>query len=167
VIVCGKVFLFICFFCFCVCALVLVITLFACAPCNSLVTFCYSLPFCCASSPCYSSHLVDICCNLNELFISPCCCSSSPYYSSLPCIVYCHLMFLIIALSCVPLLCCHHHCFVFVIITPLFALPSIDTTSTSHLIVAHCHIVISFTPYCGDGISPLLSMCKLLIVCAL
>ncbi len=62
---CSFFFLF-----FFVCALVLVITLFACAPCNSLVTFCYSLSFCCPSSPCYSFHLVDICCSLNELFIS-------------------------------------------------------------------------------------------------
>jgi len=53
------------------CALVLVITMFACAPCNSLVTLCYSLSFCCSSLPCYSSHLVDICCSLNELFILP------------------------------------------------------------------------------------------------
>ncbi len=111
-------------------------------------------------------HLVDIFCSLNELFISPCCRSSSPYYSSLPCVVYCHLMFLIVALCCLPLHCCHHHCIVITIITPLFVLPSI--TSTSNLIVSHYHIALCLTPpYCGDGISPLLSMCKLLIVCAL
>jgi hypothetical protein len=148
----------------------LVITLFACAPCNSLVTFCYSLSFCCASSPCYSSHLVDIVVALmnysfhlvhHHLTIRHC------LALSLPCVVYCHLMFLIVALCCLPLLCCHHHCIVITIITSLFVLPSVNTTSTPHLIVAHCHIAICLTPYCGDGISPLLSMCKLLIVCAL
>jgi hypothetical protein len=75
---------------------------------------------------------------------------------SLPCVVYCHLMFLIVALCCLPLLCCHHHCIVITIITPLFVLPSINTTSTPHLIVAHSHIAICLTPYCGDGISCLL-----------
>jgi hypothetical protein len=153
-------FLLICLFGFW-CAFVLVITLFACAPCNSLVTFCYSLSFCCALSPCYSSHLVDICCSLNELFISPC--SSSPYYSSLPCIVIALCCLLspyvshrCLVLCCLPLLCCHHHCIVITIITPLFVLRSINTTSTPHLIVAHSHIAICLTPYCGDGISCLL-----------
>jgi hypothetical protein len=95
---------------------VLVITMFACAPCNSLVTFCYSLSFCCASSPCYSSHLVDICCSLNELFIS-----TVVVHHHLT-IHHCLALFIVtLCFSSLP--CVAYHCFV-VTITVLLLLSS-------------------------------------------
>ncbi len=113
-------------------------------------------------SPCWT------CCSLDELFISP-----IVIHHHLT-IRHCLALFIVTlgfsSLPCVAYHCfvCHHHCIVIAMINPLFVLPSINTTSTSQLIVAHCHIAICFTPlYCGDDIFPLLSMCKLLIVCAL
>ncbi len=71
---------------------------------------------CCASSPWYSSHLVDICCSLNELFIS-----HVVVHHHLT-IHHCFALFIVtLCFSALP--CVAYHCFV-VTITPLLLLSS-------------------------------------------
>jgi hypothetical protein len=114
-----------------------------------------------------SSHLVDICCSLNELFISP-----VVVHHHLT-IHHCLALFIVtLCFSSLP--CVAYHCFVVTITALLWLSPPhylsyqiLTLLPLLTLFVVHCHVVICLTPYCGDGISSLLSMCKLLIVCAL